>query len=141
MPSTSRTTTPGSVTEPDADIPGLAGFVQYLETSVPPEGLFARDLFADVSLPHGRLLATSAAELLAVRAESHPWPGRVRLERVGRTPTGFVAALEERWHADGQDWYARESFWADVQDGTITGLRVMCTGDWDRRCRAGMPRR
>lgn len=116
---------------PEGGIPGLAGFVQYLESGVAPDGLFAPGLFADLSFPHWRLQATSAAELLAVRAERHPWPGRVRVERVARTPSGFVVALEERWRAGGQDWYCREGFWADVLDGAITGLRVMCTGDWD----------
>ncbi|MCA0295286.1 MAG: hypothetical protein LCH96_08275 [Actinobacteria bacterium] len=116
---------------PDTGIPGLAGFVEFLETGVAREGVFADDLFADLSFPHWRLQATSAAELVAIRGERHPWPGRVRVERAAPTPSGFVVALEERWHAEGQDWYCREGFWADVQDGMITGLRVMCTGDWD----------
>jgi len=128
---TAATRDPVDLPAPDTGLPGLAGLVRFLETGVAPAGLFADILFADLSFPHWRLQATSAAELVRLRAERHPWPGRVRLERAARTPSGFVVALEERWRAEGQDWYCRESFWADVEDGTITGLRVMCTGDWD----------
>ena len=132
-------TNPGAVGAPDAGIPGLAGLVRFLETGVPPEGLLADDLVADLSFPHAWRRARSGAELLAIRAQRHPWPGRVHVERAAETPTGFVVALEERWHADGQDWYCREGFWADVRDATITGLRLMCTGDWDEELQRHLP--
>lgn len=110
---------------------GLAGLVEYLETGRAPQGLFADDVFGDLNFPLWRLQATSASDLLAIRAELHPWPGQVRLERSDRTETGFVVALEERWEAGGRQWYCREFFRVDVLDGRIVALEVWCTGDWD----------
>jgi hypothetical protein len=39
--------------------------------------------------------------------------------------------VEEQWNQDGQSWYCREMFRADVSDGSISALSVYCTGDWD----------
>lgn len=124
------TATPPDLTAPPP-IAGLAGFVEFLETGQAPSGLFAEELFADLSFPHWRVQTTTAADLLATRRTRHPWPGRVRVERADRTDTGFAVALEERWHAEEQHWYCREFFRADVIDGRIVELAVMCTGDWD----------
>jgi hypothetical protein len=39
-----------------------------------------------------------------------------------------------RWAAkqDGEQWYCRELFRADVADGAVSQISVYCTGDWDR---------
>ncbi|MFD0637224.1 hypothetical protein ACFQ9X_42305 [Catenulispora yoronensis] len=52
--------------------------------------------------------------------------------RLDATATGFVLEVEERWEQDGESWYCRELFRADVSDGAIAELSVYCTGDWDR---------
>ena len=39
--------------------------------------------------------------------------------------------LEEEWEQDGDSWYCREMFRADVSDGAISQLSVYCIGDWD----------
>jgi hypothetical protein len=39
--------------------------------------------------------------------------------------------VEETWEADGDTWYCREMFRADVVDCSIVQLAVYCTGDWD----------
>ena len=62
----------------------------------------------------------------------HPQPGRVRLELVTPTETGYLVKLEERWEDDGQQWYCREGFVLDLDDtGAICDFTVYCTGDWD----------
>jgi hypothetical protein len=66
-----------------------------------------------------------------VRKEGHPGPGTVTRWRADPTASGFVLEFEERWSAEGQQWYAREMIRADVTDGAIAGLTVYCTGDWD----------
>jgi hypothetical protein len=109
----------------------VAKFVRYLETAEAPADLFAPDLFADVTFPHWRLQGTSAAEMIAIRHKSHPLAGHVRVERLDPTDRGFVLQLEERWEGGGQNWYCREIFRADVEDGRIVELAVYCTGDWD----------
>ncbi|MGW6200827.1 hypothetical protein ACWF0M_32095 [Kribbella sp. NPDC055110] len=109
-----------------------ARLVEWLETGVPPDGTFAANCFADVSLPHWRLQFASGAATVAGRRALHPHPGVVRVERVDRTEGGFVMAFEERWRHEEQDWYCREQIAADVDDaGEITEMRVYCTGDWD----------
>ncbi|MFD9128430.1 hypothetical protein [Kitasatospora sp. NPDC059571] len=106
-------------------------FVVFLETGVPPEGLFADDAFCDFTMPQWRLQAVGRDALVAMRRHSHPGIGTVPRRRLDATPTGFVLELEERWHGGGEDWYCREMFRADVADGAITELSVYCTGDWD----------
>ena len=55
----------------------VAGLIEFLETGTAPEGLFAPDLFLDLSLPQWRLQTTMAEEAMAVRMTGHPWAGRV----------------------------------------------------------------
>lgn len=109
----------------------VANFIRFLETGVAPRGLFAQDLFSDVMLPHWRIQAETAEGLLAIRKENHPWPGRVRAARVENTEHGFTMEFEERWHNQGQEWYAREMALAEIDGDTITELAIYCTGDWD----------
>ncbi|MEU4191824.1 hypothetical protein AB0E69_08000 [Kribbella sp. NPDC026611] len=110
----------------------VARLVDWLETGEVQAGMLADDCFLDLSLPHWRIQVEGVADCLAVRREQHPFPGAVRVERVDRTEGGFVMAFEERWVAEGQTWYCREQFAADVDPrGAITDLRVYCTGDWD----------
>ncbi|RZU10252.1 hypothetical protein EV645_6714 [Kribbella rubisoli] len=115
----------------------VARLVEWLETGVAPDGMFAVDCFTDLSLPHWRRQFGTGAETLAGRRELHPYPGEVRVERVDRTERGFVIAFEERWPHEGQHWYCREQIAADVNDaGAITELRIYCTGDWDEALQA-----
>jgi hypothetical protein len=109
----------------------VANLIAFLETGTPPDGLFAPDCFTDLSLPHWRLQAATAEEILAIRAKDHPFPGRVRVERVDHIPGGFVLQFEERWVHEGQQWYAREQIRADVVGESIVEMAIYCTGDWD----------
>lgn len=109
--------------------------VRYLETGSAPEGLFAPDVFADLTVPMWRVQAADAEGLLALRAGYHPFPGEVRVERLEVTGHGFVLEFEERWRDGGQDWYSREMLRADLRDDLITELSVYCTGDWDEERR------
>ena len=109
----------------------VANLIRFLETGSAPDGLFAPDAFADLSLPHWRIQAATAEEVLAIRSDGHPFPGQVRVERVEQTGHGFTIEFEERWQADGQRWYCREMIRADVVGDTIVELSIYCTGDWD----------
>lgn len=109
----------------------VANRIRFLETGGAPEGLIAADVFADLSLPHWRIQTSTAEEILAVRAEVHPFPGQVRVERVEQTGHGFTIEFEERWDHEGQKWYCREMIRADVVDESIVELSIFCTGDWD----------
>ena len=109
-----------------------AKFISFLETGVAPEGLFTPDAFCDFTLPQWRLQFQGADNLVAGRLQSHPAMGRVPRSRLDATATGFVLELEEEWDQDGESWYCRELFRADVVDGGISELAVYCTGDWDR---------
>ena len=109
----------------------VANLIRFLETGSVPDGLFAPDVFSDLSLPHWRIQADTDEEIVALRAESHPWPGQVRVERVEQTGHGFTIEFEERWDHEGQRWYCREMIRADVVAGKIVELSVFCTGDWD----------
>jgi hypothetical protein len=124
----SRTTT--SPVGADVNAP-VAHLVHWLETGEVTDGMFAPGCFTDVTVPHWRVQARTSDEIVALRRELHPFPGRVRIERVDRTGSGFVIAFEERWPHEGQHWYCRELIRADVVDGAITDLAVYCTGDWD----------
>ena len=106
--------------------------VTFLETGTAPEGLFGPDVFLDLTMPTWRIQAAGAEELIAVRKDGHPGPVRVTGWRADPTPTGFVFEFEERWHAEGQEWYSREMMRAEVADGKIAQLSVYCTGDWDQ---------
>lgn len=105
-------------------------FIDFLETGVVAEGLFASDMFTDFTLPLWRLQADTAAGGVALRAAGHPMVGRVPRHRLDVMEGGFVLEVEEQWEADGDQWYCRELFRADVVDGSIRELAVYCTGDW-----------
>jgi hypothetical protein len=109
----------------------VADLIRFLETGNVPDGLFAPNAFADLSLPHWRVQAATAAEIIAIRIEGHPCPGQVRVERVEETGHGFTLEFEERWEDGGQEWYCREMIRADVAGGSIAELSIYCTGDWD----------
>lgn len=106
--------------------------VIFLETGTAPEGLFAPDAFLDLTMPTWRIQVASAEDLIAVRKEGHPGPGRVTRWRTDVTPAGFVFEFEERWDHQGQQWYAREMMRGEVAGGRIAELTVYCTGDWDQ---------
>lgn len=114
----------------------VATFVDWMETGVAPDGLLADDCFADVSLPHWRFQVEGGPAVAASRHESHPFTGRVRVEKVDRTEHGFAIAFEERWEDEGQQWYCREQMTAEIRDGQISDLRFYCTGDWDEALQA-----
>ncbi len=105
--------------------------VRWLETGDPPEDLFAADVFVDFTLPQWRLQSEGAAEAFALRAGSHPHPGDVAVRGLDRTSRGFLLEFEERWLAEGQEWYCREMVHCHVLGDRITTLSVYCTGDWD----------
>jgi hypothetical protein len=109
----------------------VAGLIRFLETNAAPDGLFAPDVFADVSLPQWRLQGATAEDLVAIRVGGHPVTGQVRVTRVDPTDRGFTMEFEERWQNEGQHWYCREMIRADLTDGRISELSVYCTGDWD----------
>ncbi|HVU78103.1 MAG TPA: hypothetical protein VHC67_11000 [Gaiellaceae bacterium] len=110
----------------------LAGkLVEFLETGAPPAGLFADDLFCDLTVPQWRLQADTRDGAVALRRAGHPGPSTVTRSRLDETGTGFVLEFEERWADEQGDWYAREVARADVADGRIAELSIYCTGDWD----------
>ena len=109
----------------------VADLIRWLETGSLRPGLFAEDLFLDISFPQWRLQSDTAAGALAIRNEGHPCQGEVRVERVEQTGHGFTLEFEERWVQGGQHWYCREMARADVVGDTIVELSVYCTGDWD----------
>jgi hypothetical protein len=113
-----------------ADV-AVAALIRFLETGTVPVGLFAPDVFADLSLPQWRVQATTAEELVAVRLEGHPSPGQVQVGRVEHTGHGFTIEFEERWEQGGERWYCREMIRADLVDDVIVELSIFCTGDWD----------
>jgi hypothetical protein len=109
----------------------VAKLIRFLETGSAPDGLFAPAVFSDLSLPQWRVQAATAEDILAIRAQGHPSPGQVRVERVEQTGHGFTIEFEERWDSGGQRWYSREMIRADVAGGGIVELSIYCTGDWD----------
>jgi hypothetical protein len=116
----------------DGGLAELAGqFVAWLETGVRPDGMFAEDVLADLSVPQWRVQAQGADATFHLREDDHPFPGEVRVEALDRTSRGFLIQFEERWDAEGQRWYCRELIHCTVSDGQISELAVYCTGDWD----------
>lgn len=109
----------------------VANLIRFLETGSAPAGLFTPNVFSDLSLPHWRIQAATAEQIIAIRAEGHPWPGQVRVERVEQTGHGFTIEFEERWDNEGQQWYCREMIRADVVGDSIAEMSIFCTGDWD----------
>jgi hypothetical protein len=53
-------------------------FIAYLETGVAGPGLYAPDIFLDVTLPRWRLQARGREDALAVRRDNHPSRGASR---------------------------------------------------------------
>ena len=109
-----------------------AKFIEIHETGTPPEGLFTPDAFCDFTMPEWRLQCQGIEGIVAARKAGHPAPGRVPRSRFDATATGFVLEVEEEWDQDGESWYCRELFRADVSDGAISQISVYCTGDWDQ---------
>ena len=106
--------------------------VAFLETGV-TEGLFAPDLFADITLPHWRVQVQGAEEMIATKTRLHPPAGRTRVEKVLAASHGYTLMVEERWEDRGAQWYCREAFLCDLDEaGRIIELSVYCTGDWDQ---------
>jgi hypothetical protein len=111
----------------------LAGkLISFLESGRAPDGMFAPDVFVDFTMPRWRLQAQGARDVVGMRLAEHPGTSRVPRSRFDATTTGFVLEVEEEWEQDGESWYCRELFRADVSDGAISELAVYCTGDWDR---------
>ena len=106
-------------------------FIAFMETGTPPEGLFAPDVFCDLTVPLWRLQSAGIEGIVALRKGGHPWPGRVTQRRFDPTPTGFVLEFAEEWEHAGQRWSSRELARADVGDEGVTEVSVYCTGDWD----------
>lgn len=116
----------------DGQLAALARtFVTWLETGVRPLGMFAADVFADLSLPQWRVQAQGPDATFHLREDSHPDRGEIRIEGLDRTTRGLLLQFEERWRAGGQQWYCRELIHVTVTDGLISELIVYCTGDWD----------
>jgi hypothetical protein len=109
-----------------------AKLITFLETGVPPEGLFTAEAFCDFTMPLWRLQFQGVENIARGRKAGHPSPGRVPRSRFDATTTGFVLEVEEEWGQDGEAWYCRELFRADVADGSISQISVYCTGDWDQ---------
>ena len=112
----------------------VADFVTFLETGgeIGPDGLFAPDLFADLTFPRWRVQVEGDEALVEARRRMHPQPGTVRLEKVVATTEGWALMLEERWEDGGQQWYCREAFLAGLDEqGRIADFSLYCTGDWD----------
>jgi len=107
--------------------------IVFLETGVPPEGLFHPDVFCDFSLPQWRLQTQGVQDVVNLRKSGHSGPSTVTRWRADPTPHGFVLEFEERWDEGGVRWYAREFLRAEIADGSITELAVYCTGDWDEQ--------
>ena len=109
----------------------LDRFVAFLQTGA-TDGLFAPDVFADITLPHWREQALGADQLVATKTRMHPPGGHARVEKVMAATHGYTIKVEERWQDGEQSWYCREAFLCDLDEqGRITELSVYCTGDWD----------
>lgn len=110
--------------------------VRWLETGQRPAGLFAPEVFLDLSVPQWRLQTMGADAAFGVREQDHPFQGTVRVEALDATSRGFLIQFEERWTDGHQRWYCREQIHAIVSDGMISELDVYCTGDWDEAVQA-----
>lgn len=106
---------------------GVDRFVAFLETGA-TDGLFAPDVLADITLPHWRVQAQGADEVVASKTKLDPPAGRVRIEKVQAGANGYTIKVEERWDDGGQRWYCREAFVCDLdQEGRI-GRAVINSG-------------
>jgi hypothetical protein len=126
-----------AVSAVDGELGELARrFVTWLETGVRPADLFTPDVFADFSLPQWRVQARGTDGVFHLREDGHPFPGVVRVEGLDRTSRGVLIQFEERWAAEGEQWYCRELIHCVVTDGRISELAIYCTGDWDEAVQA-----
>ena len=105
---------------------------RFLETGTPPDGLFRADVFCDLTVPQWRIQGQGVEEVVRIRKEGHPSPGRVARWRSDPIPDGFVMELEEVWEDTGGPWYCREMIRAMVTDGVVSEISGYCTGDWDK---------
>ncbi len=117
-----------------------ARFIAFLETGRADPALFTEDAFCDFTLPRWRVQAEGREAVIQLRLRGHPGPSHVPRFRCDPTPDGFVLELEEEWEADGERWYCRELFRADVRGASIAALSVYCTGDWEAARRAAHQR-
>jgi hypothetical protein len=125
------TTTVAAAEVPTSVRDSVDRLVAFLQTGA-TDGLFAPDVFADVTLPHWRVQAVGADDLVAMKSQLHQPGGRTRVEKVLAGLHGYTLKVEERWDADGQSWYCREAFLCDLDEhGRISEFSVYCTGDWD----------
>lgn len=116
----------------DGELAELAGqFVTWLETGVRPDGMFADDVFADLTMPQWRVQAQGADATFHLREDDHPFQGQVHVEALDRTSRGFLIQVEEGWDAVGQRWSCRELIHCAVDGGRISDLAIYCSGDWD----------
>jgi len=106
-------------------------FVGWLETGFRPDGMFADDVFADLTIPQWRVQASGVDAAFGLRENSHPFQGEIRIEALDSTARDFLLQFEERWLADGQRWYCRELIHCVVRAERISELAIYCTGDWD----------
>ena len=51
---------------------------------------------------------------------------------LGVTTENAAHRIAVEWDQDGESWYCRELFRADVAGGAVSQLSVYCTGDWDQ---------
>ena len=56
----------------------VARLIEYLETGKAPKGLFAPDVFTDLSLPQWRVQTDSAADVMAASESAAITPGNPR---------------------------------------------------------------
>jgi len=125
------TTTTATAPAPTSVQESVERLVAFLQTGA-TEGLFAPDVFADITVPHWRVQALGAGELVAMKTRLHPPAGRTRVEKVLAGTGGYTLKVEERWDDGEQEWYCREAFVCDLDEqGRITEFSVYCTGDWD----------
>ena len=64
----------------------------FLETGAAPEGLFRPDVFLDLSMPTWRIQAAGAEDLIGVRKQDYPGPGRVTRWRADPTLPGSCSS-------------------------------------------------
>ena len=80
----------------------LAGkLMTFMETGVPPAGLFTPDVFCDFTMPQWRLQAQGIEDVTALRKAGHQGPSSVPRSRFDLTAAGFVlevrGAVGRRW--------------------------------------------
>ena len=132
LPTIVQPPSPPTVRPPFAASRTSSVFLQTSGQSV-PDGLFAPDLFADLTFPGGGSRSRVARTLVEAepadctrsrarcgwrRSSPPPADGRSRSRSAGRTA--------------GQQWYCREAFSAGLDGlGRSPTSALYCTGDWD----------